>query len=171
VRAIMCVGGTMLSAVNLLPMPWPLRLVWLRFVYFLTVKGTLLFPSILGFVEGQNVAYRMGKQEGERYESMVQLEKVLESAESSHVSIDRISESLAQAEPLIFYRSQPLCKGGGEIHNIYFRCYFLPLYGRQARIQQELEWLEDKLDLCRQYIAQYAAGLPGLPAKPELGYC
>jgi len=88
----------MLSMVNLLPMPWPLRLLWLRFVYWMTAKGTLLFPSILGFVEGQNVVYRMGKQEGEKYESMVQLEKVLESVESSHVSIDRIKETLAQAE-------------------------------------------------------------------------
>ena len=91
-------GGTVLSMVNLLPLPWPLRLLWLRLLYFLTVKGTLIFPSILGFAEEQNVAYRMGKQEGEEYESMVQLEKVLEYMDSKGIPIHRVKEALERAQ-------------------------------------------------------------------------
>jgi hypothetical protein len=94
----MLLGGTVLSVVNLLPFPWPLRLLWLRFLYFLTVKGTLVFPSILSFVEEQNVAHKMGKQEGENYESMVQLEKVLEYMDSEGIPIHRVKEAIEQAE-------------------------------------------------------------------------
>jgi hypothetical protein len=94
----MLLGGTVLSMVNLLPFPWPLRLLWLRLLYFLTVKGTNFFPSILTFVEEQNTAYKMGKQEGEGYASMVQLEKVLEYMDSEGVPIRRVKEALERAE-------------------------------------------------------------------------
>jgi hypothetical protein len=94
----MLIGGTVLSMVNLLPFPWPLRLLWLRFLYFLTVKGTNIFPSILGFVEKQNTTYKMGKQEGEGYESMVQLEKVLEYIDAESIPIHRVKAALEQAE-------------------------------------------------------------------------
>jgi hypothetical protein len=94
----MLLGGTVLSMVNLLPFPWPLRLLWLRLLYFLTVKGTNIFPSILTFVEEQNTAYKMGKQEGEGYVSMVQLEKVLEYMDSESVPIRRVKEALERAE-------------------------------------------------------------------------
>lgn len=97
-RRIMLLGGTVLSMVNLLPFPWPLRLLWLRLLYFLTVKGTNFFPSILTFVEEQNTAYKMGKQEGEGYVSMVQLEKVLEYMDSESVPIRRVKEALERAE-------------------------------------------------------------------------
>jgi hypothetical protein len=72
---------------------------------------------------------------------------------SSRNDIDLLKQGLYSEKPLILYRSQPLCKGGGEIHNIYFRCYFLPLYGREARKERDLEWLQDKLILCREFIS------------------
>jgi hypothetical protein len=97
-RYIMFLGGTALSLVNLLPMPWRLRLLWLRFLFYLTVKGTLLFPSILGFVEEQNSVYKMGKQQGEGYESLVVLEKVLEHLESEGVSPRRLRQVFEQGE-------------------------------------------------------------------------
>ena len=73
-KKIMFLGGAVLAVINLLPFPWRLRLLWLRFLYWLTVKGTLVFPSALRFAQRQNAAYRMGKQAGEGYESLVQLE-------------------------------------------------------------------------------------------------
>lgn len=96
--AIMFLGGTALSMVNLLPFPWRLRLLWLRFLYFLTVKGTLIIPSILGFVEEQNLAYKMGKQKGEEYESIVQLERVLEYVDSEGIPTHRVKESIQRSE-------------------------------------------------------------------------
>lgn len=72
----------------------------------------------------------------------------------SRSDIELLKFGLYAEKPLIFYRSQPLCRGGGEVHNIYFRCYFLPLYGREARRTRDLEWLQDKLDLCREYISR-----------------
>jgi hypothetical protein len=97
-KEIMLLGGTVLSMINLLPLPWPLRLLWLRFLYFLTVKGIFLFPSILSFTEEQNTIYKMGKQEGEEYESMVQLEKVLEYVDSKRISINCVQEAIDRAE-------------------------------------------------------------------------
>lgn len=73
--------------------------------------------------------------------------------EASRNDIDLLKLGLEAQPPLYFYRSQPLCKGGGEIHNIYFRCYFLPRYGRQERQQRDVEWLHDKLAMCREFIA------------------
>jgi hypothetical protein len=73
--------------------------------------------------------------------------------DSSRNDIELLKLGLSAEKPLIFYRSQPLCRGGGEIHNIYFRCYFLPLYGREARRRRDLQWLQDKLNPCREYIS------------------
>ena len=73
--------------------------------------------------------------------------------DSSRNDIDLLKLGLSAEKPIIFYRSQPLCKGGGEVHNIYYRCYFLPLYGREVRKERDLEWLHDKLDLCRDFIS------------------
>lgn len=76
--------------------------------------------------------------------------------DTSRNDIELLKLGLSAEKPLILYRSQPLCRGGGEVHNIYFRCYFLPLYGREARRRRDLEWLQDKLDLCREYISENA---------------
>lgn len=97
-RGIMLLGGTVLSMVNLFPFPWSLRLLWLRLLYFLTVKGTLVFPSILRFTQEQNVVYKMGKQKGEEYESIVQLEKVLEYMDSNGIPIHAVKEAIERSE-------------------------------------------------------------------------
>lgn len=72
--------------------------------------------------------------------------------EASRNDIELLKLGLSNEKPLILYRSQPLCKGGGEVHNIYLRCYLLPRFGREYRRERDLEWLEDKLNLCREYI-------------------
>ena len=72
--------------------------------------------------------------------------------EASRNDIDLLKLGFDAQPPLYLYRSQPLCKGGGEIHNIYFRCYFLPRYQRAGRQQRDVEWLHDKLDQCREFI-------------------
>jgi hypothetical protein len=74
--------------------------------------------------------------------------------DASRNDIDLLKLGLSFDEPIIFYRSQPLCKGGGEVHNIYYRCYFLPRYGREARKKRDLEWLQDRLGLCRGFISE-----------------
>jgi hypothetical protein len=77
--------------------------------------------------------------------------------ESPRNDIDLLNLGLSFEKPVILYRSQPLCKGGGEIHNIYFRCYFLPRYGRDARRIRDLEWLQERLVLCRTFISESLA--------------
>ena len=72
---------------------------------------------------------------------------------ASRNDVELLKLGLYAEEPQVLYRSQPLCRGGGEVHNIYLRCYFLPRYGREVRRKRDLEWLQDKLDLCREYIA------------------
>ena len=98
IRGIMLLGGTVFSIFNLLPMPWPLRLVWMKLLYFITVKGTLIFPSIISWTKEQNVAYKMGKQKGEEYESIVQLEKVLEHLDTRGVPVQQVRQAVKQAE-------------------------------------------------------------------------
>jgi hypothetical protein len=97
-RGIMLLAGTMFSIFNLLPIPWSLRLVWMRLLYFVILKGTLIFPSILSRTIEQNVAYKMGKQKGEEYESLVQLEKVLEYLDKKGIAIERVRQAVNQAE-------------------------------------------------------------------------
>jgi hypothetical protein len=76
---------------------------------------------------------------------------------TSRNDVELLRLGLYAGNPVLFFRSQPVCRGGGEVHNIYLRCYFLPLYGREARQKRELEWLEDKLQICREYIANHSA--------------
>jgi hypothetical protein len=83
---------------------------------------------------------------------------------SSRNDIDLLKLGLAADPPIIFYRSQPLCKGGGEIHNIYLRCYFLPRFGREARREQDIQWLQDKLQICKEFIAENVV-LPAADTK------
>ncbi len=97
-RGLIIICGFCFSVINLLPIPWPLRLRWFRLLYFLTVKGTLLFPSILHWTKRQNVAYKMGKQTGEEYESIVQLEKVLEYLEKKEFPAHKVDQAMRQAE-------------------------------------------------------------------------
>jgi len=94
----MLIGGPVVSLVNLLPLPWSLRLLWLKFLFFLTVKGTLLFPSTLQFAIAQNEAYGMGKQHGESLESFVQLERILERVSSEGIPIERVREAVERAK-------------------------------------------------------------------------
>lgn len=57
-------------------------------------------------------------------------------------------------KPQIFYRNQPEC-GGGHFHNIYLRCYYLPMYGRGAHEKLSINWTKHKMEFCRKYIQNY----------------
>lgn len=65
-----------------------------------------------------------------------------------------LEAGITSDEPQIFYRNQPEC-GGGHFHNIYLRCYYLPMYGREAYEKVSIEWSEFKIELCKRYIQNY----------------
>lgn len=54
--------------------------------------------------------------------------------------------------PQVLFRSQPHCRGGGIVTNLYMRCYYLPRYGPEAYRDITLRWLEDRLELAREFI-------------------
>jgi hypothetical protein len=91
-------GGAVFTIFNLLPLPWRLRVQWMKFLYLVTAKGTQLFPSLLTWTKQQNMVYKMGKQEGEGYESLVQLERILEYLEQARIPIREIKQAVQQAE-------------------------------------------------------------------------
>lgn len=97
-RTLLLFAGAVFSTFNMLPTPWRLRVLWMRFLYFLTVKGTSWFPSILSWTHSQNIAYQMGKQSGEDYESIVQLEGVLKKLEELDVPPWQVKQALERAE-------------------------------------------------------------------------
>lgn len=78
---------------------------------------------------------------------------------TSRNDVELLRLGLYADKPVILFRSQPVCRGGGEVHNIYLRCYFLPLHGREARQRRELGWLKNKLQVCRRYIANHSANV------------
>ena len=53
-----------------------------------------------------------------------------------------------------FYESQPKCVGGGQFHNIYLRCYYLPLKGKKKYINVSQKWIEYKMPAVKKYIAK-----------------
>ena len=73
--------------------------------------------------------------------------------------IELLKSGLSDAEPAILFRSQPRCEGGGHFHNIYLRCYFLPLYGREALKKVGTRWIKHKLVVLREQIRD-ATGMP-----------
>lgn len=97
VRNVMLLGGTTLAFLNVLPSPWWLRLGWAKFLYWLTVKGTFIFPSIFEFVQAQNLNYGIGKQRGQSLSSILQLQKVLEHLESREIPLEEIRRILGSA--------------------------------------------------------------------------
>jgi len=56
-----------------------------------------------------------------------------------------------------FYESQPKCIGGGQFHNIYLRCYYLPLKGKEKYIEVSKKWIEYKMPYVKEYIHQKSA--------------
>lgn len=97
-RTVLLFAGVAFSVFNMLPIPWRLRTGWMRFLYFLTSKGTLWFPGVVSWTHRQNIAYQMGKQSGEDYESIVQLEMVLKELEKLGVPPQQVKRAVEQAE-------------------------------------------------------------------------
>ena len=97
-KMLLLIAGALFGLFNMLPIPWRVRVLWMRFLYFLTWQGTRWFPGILSWTQRQNITYRMGKQSGEDYESIVQLEEVLKRLESLGVPPQQVKLALDQAE-------------------------------------------------------------------------
>ena len=72
--------------------------------------------------------------------------------ERERTDLDLLKAGLAAESPVIFHRSQPRCEGGGHFHNIFLRCHFLPLYGRDVFQRLAIRWLTEKLEICRDHI-------------------
>lgn len=72
----------------------------------------------------------------------------------SRADVELLKLGIYADKPMLLYRSQPRCLGGGAFHNIYLRSYFLPIHGRDAYQRVGREWLEDKLELCRDHIKE-----------------
>jgi len=64
-----------------------------------------------------------------------------------------LDAGLNGSEPTLFFRNQARCHGGGLFANIYLRCYFLPIYGRDTYRDLTLEWLHDRITLANEYIS------------------
>ena len=96
-RTLLMAAGAVFSLFNMLPIPWRLRVLWMRFLYFLTSRGTRWFPGILSWIQNQNITYQMGKQSGEDYKSFVQLEEILKQLETLEIPPQRVKQALTQA--------------------------------------------------------------------------
>jgi len=83
--------------------------------------------------------------------------------ENRRNDIELLKSGLDADDPTIFFRSQPRCEGGGHFHNIYLRCYFLPLYGKEALKKIGTRWMMDRLFVCREYIRSRA----GSPSEAD----
>mgnify|MGYP000848626031 CR=1 FL=1 len=69
---------------------------------------------------------------------------------SSEVLLEQYNKENGLENP--FYEEQPRCIGGGQFHNLYLRCYYLPLKGKQAYIEVSKKWITKKIPFIRQYI-------------------
>ena len=96
-KPIMYLGGSLITVINSLPLPWKMKLAWARFLYLLSVKMTGSFPSIWNFVESQNVTYRMGKGESS-YQPILQLQKILKYCSDCEIPVEEIREVVALSE-------------------------------------------------------------------------
>lgn len=73
---------------------------------------------------------------------------------NSQVSSEQVLEDYNKANDLTnpFYESQPRCLGGGQFHNLYLRCYYLPVKGKAAYQTTSLNWIEDKMTIAIDHI-------------------
>ena len=55
-----------------------------------------------------------------------------------------------------FFESQPKCIGGGQFHNLYLRCYYLPIKGKQSYIDISKQWIDSKITFVKMYIEENA---------------
>lgn len=69
---------------------------------------------------------------------------------------------LSLKNPVLLYGSQIDCQGGKIFHNFYLRRYFFPLYGQEKHRSFSLEWLKDRLELCRRILKN-----KGIEAKSQ----
>lgn len=69
---------------------------------------------------------------------------------------------LSLKNPVLLYGSQIDCQGGKIFHSFYLRRYFFPLYGQEKHRRYSLEWLKDRLELCRRILKK-----KGIEAKSQ----
>ena len=50
--------------------------------------------------------------------------------------------------------SQPECMGGGETHNVFWRCHSLDKYGKEKHETILKEWTDERLEILKDYISR-----------------
>lgn len=66
--------------------------------------------------------------------------------------LSMLEAGLEAEVPQLLFRSQPSCRGGGYMSNLYMRCYFLPRYGAEDYRKTTLRWLDDRIELACRFI-------------------
>ena len=75
---------------------------------------------------------------------------IFESEVSSEQQLELISQELNLKNP--FVESQPRCLGGGQYHNLYLRCHYLPMKGKESYIEMSSKWIDDKIKMVIEHI-------------------
>lgn len=91
VRMITLATGFILALPTTMPLPWRIRCTWARVLTFGRNITIWCFKkeSIHEFVEAQNIEYRLGKQDFGLYDSIKQLEMILEFMEKKGIPFDQ----------------------------------------------------------------------------------
>lgn len=86
----MLIGGTVISMITILPLPWRVRLVWARLLHFVVKSAKRKYPYIFEFKEIENIRYSLGIQSHGDYASIEKLELILEQADVQNVPIEKL---------------------------------------------------------------------------------
>lgn len=63
-------GGTLISFITILWMPWKLRIMWAKLVYKITYVNPKTNPIYMNFIEESNDKYQMGKRTKDSYKNI-----------------------------------------------------------------------------------------------------
>jgi len=63
-------GGTLISLITILWMPWTLRIMWAKLVYKITYVNPKANPTYMNFIEKSNDKYQMGKRTTDSYKNI-----------------------------------------------------------------------------------------------------
>lgn len=89
-RRIMFIGGSIVSIITILPLPWRVRLAWARLLHFVVKSAKKKFRYIFEFKETENMRWGMGIQTHGDYESIEELESILERADVQNLPLDKL---------------------------------------------------------------------------------
>ena len=63
-------GGTLISLITILWMPWKLRIMLAKLVYKITYVNPKTNPTYMNFIEESNAKYQMGKRKKDSYKNI-----------------------------------------------------------------------------------------------------